>query len=110
LAFALVGITLVGPGIASASGPLVSQIAVFAGTGISGTPTPGPATSSDLHFPADVALGVDGSVYIADSDNHVIEKVAVGGTLSIIAGDGTAGTPTSGPATSSNLNSPRVSP
>jgi len=48
-----------------------------------------------------------GNVYIADTSNYRIEKVTSGGTLSIFAGTGTIGTPTAGPATSSNLSSPR---
>ena len=50
-------------------------------------------------------VGVDGSgnVYIADTNNHVVEKVTPAGTLSIFAGTGSSGAPAPGPATSSAL-------
>ncbi len=81
-------------------------LSFFAGTGTSGTPTAGPATSSKL-IPSGVAVDSFGNVYIADSGNNRIDKVTPSGTLSIIAGTGTAGAPTAGPATSSNLKGPR---
>ena len=54
---------------------------------------------------AAICLALD--VYIADSGNHVIRKVALNGTISTIAGVGTAGySGNGGPATSAQLNSP----
>jgi sugar lactone lactonase YvrE len=82
-------------------------LSVFAGTGASGTPTLGPATSSHLNSPNGVAVDSSGNVYIADTGNYRVEKVT-GGTLSYVAGTGTSGTPTAGTATSSNLG--QVSP
>jgi hypothetical protein len=82
------------------------QLSIFAGSGTSGTPTAGPATSSPLHDPSGVAVDASGNVYISDGANHVIEEVTPGGTLSIFAGDGTSGAPTAGPATSSHLSNP----
>ncbi len=82
-------------------------LSVFAGTGTSGAPTPGPATSSELHAPEGLTVDSAGNVYIVDSDNSEIEKVNTSGVLSVVAGNGTAGTPTAGPATSSHLNQPR---
>jgi sugar lactone lactonase YvrE len=81
-------------------------LAVVAGTGTSGAPTPGPATSSKLNGPKAVTVGAAGDVYIVDSNNNMVEKVTPGGTLSIFAGTGTAGSPTPGPATSSDLSGP----
>jgi DNA-binding beta-propeller fold protein YncE len=91
--------------VSSATGDL----SIIAGTGTAGTPTPGgPATSSALDNPFAVAVDGSGNVFIADFTNNVVEEVTSGapGTLSIIAGTGTAGTPTPGPATSSPLSSP----
>jgi sugar lactone lactonase YvrE len=84
----------------------IPTLAVFAGTGSAGAPTPGPATSSDLQSPFGVALDTDGNVYIADTTNQRIEKVTPAGTLSVIAGDGSSGAPTPGPATASSLQNP----
>ena len=81
-------------------------LTIFAGNGLIGTPTPGPATSSDLSSPGDVAVDTSGNVYIADTNNSEVEKVTPGGTLSVIAGTGTSGAPTPGPATSSKLFKP----
>jgi sugar lactone lactonase YvrE len=81
-------------------------LSVLAGDGSYGQATPGPATSSDLNGPAGVAVDAAGDVYIADSSNNVVEKVTPGGTLSIVAGNGSSGAPTPGPATSSDLSDP----
>ena len=81
-------------------------LSIIAGNGTSGTPTPGPATSSAFKEADGIAVDTSGNVYIVDQDNRVVEKVTPDGTLSIIAGTGTSGTPTPGPATSSNLAQP----
>ena len=78
-------------------------LSIIAGTGSQGPPTPGPATSSQLSLPGGVAVDSAGNVYIADTGNEEIEKVAPGGTLSIIAGNGSQGPPIPGPATSSHF-------
>ena len=82
------------------------SLSIIAGTGTSGAPTPGTATSSNLAGPIGVAADSSGNVYIADTGNNVVEKVTPSGSLSIIAGTGTSGAPTAGPATSSDLTSP----
>ena len=83
-------------------------LSIFAGVvGQDGPPTPGPATSSDLGSQYGVAVDSSGNVYIADYQNHVVEKVTSSGTLSIFAGViGHSGPPTPGPATSSDLDNP----
>ncbi|MGD0498864.1 MAG: hypothetical protein ABSC23_10565 [Bryobacteraceae bacterium] len=52
----------------------------------------GPPTSANLHLPSGVAVDAAGNVYIADTSNHSIRKVAIGsGFIATIAGDTTAG-------------------
>jgi DNA-binding beta-propeller fold protein YncE len=95
------------PGFVAPSGAAAEgTLSVFAGTGASGAPTPGPATSSDLDAPTDVVVAPSGDVYIADADNNQVLKVTPDGTLSVFAGTGASGVPTPGPATSSDLDYP----
>jgi DNA-binding beta-propeller fold protein YncE len=46
----------------------------------------GPATEAQLQLPRDVAVDTDGSLFIADSGNHVVRKVAPDGTISTVVG------------------------
>ena len=81
-------------------------LSIVAGIGTPGAPTPGPATQSALDYPHGVAVNSTGDLYIADYNNSEVEKVTPQGTLSIIAGTGTAGAPTPGPSTHSALDQP----
>ncbi|MDA8282018.1 MAG: hypothetical protein M0Z42_01670 [Actinomycetota bacterium] len=51
------------------------MLSIVAGTGAAGAPTPGPATSSDLWTPYVAVDSSTGDLYIADSNNHVVEQV-----------------------------------
>jgi sugar lactone lactonase YvrE len=85
-------------------------LTIVAGTGAAGTPTAGPAAASALGGPSGLALDSAGDLYIADgagaSGTPSVEKVTPGGTLSILAGNGTRGTPVTGIATHSPLRTP----
>jgi streptogramin lyase len=90
------------------------MLSIVAGeVGKSGTPTPGPATSSMLTGPTGIAVDSEENLYIADQGiqegpNNVIEKVTPSGVLSIFAGElAASGEPTPGPATNSMLNFPQ---
>jgi hypothetical protein len=81
-------------------------LSVLAGTGTAGSPTPGPATHSELRAPAGVAVDSNGDVYIADTGNAEVEKVTASRALSIVAGTGTTALPVPGTATASPLDTP----
>ena len=84
-------------------------ITTFAGTGTAGsTGDGGLATSAQLNAPQAVDMNGAGDLYIADTGNHKIRRVATGGTISTVAGTGTAGSSgDGGPSTAAQLNSPR---
>ncbi len=76
-------------------------LSVIAGTGTSGTPVPGPAAASPLGDPHSLAVDPTGDLYIGD--DTVVEEIDVTGLLSVVAGNGSAGTPVAGPATASPM-------
>jgi hypothetical protein len=82
------------------------KLSVVAGTGKPGLPTPGPPIKSALNAPSGVALDAHGDLFIADSNNNVVEEVTPAGKLSVVAGNGTLGPPVPGPATKSGLQGP----
>ncbi len=82
-------------------------IATFAGTGYLGfSGDNGPASAATLASPNAIAIGPDGSLYIADSANHRIRRIA-SGTITTVAGSGTQGfSGDNGLATAAALDTP----
>jgi sugar lactone lactonase YvrE len=67
----------------------------------------GPATEADLRYPRGLALGGDGSLYIAEAGNDRIRRVDPAGIITTVAGNGTRGfSGDGGPATQAQLFSP----
>jgi uncharacterized protein (TIGR03437 family) len=67
----------------------------------------GLATSSRLNNPAGVTVDSSGNIYIADTGNHRVRRVAANtGVITTVAGTGTAGYSGDGVATATQLNSP----
>jgi YD repeat-containing protein len=68
----------------------------------------GAATAAQLNSPSGLAIGPDGSVYIADFVNGRIRKVSPAGVITTVAGtgygDGNGGDGDGGPATAGNLS------
>lgn len=82
-------------------------LSVYAGNGTSGTPVPGPATSSPLGHAWGVALDSSGNLYISDWNQNCIEKVTPSGTLSVYFGlCGTSLSSAYGGPVQGHLNSP----
>lgn len=84
-------------------------VSVFAGTGTcSSSGDGGAATSATVNGAAGIALGPDGSLYIADGYGAQVRKVSPAGVISTVAGTGTNGTTgDGGAATSAQIYSPR---
>jgi len=73
-------------------------ITTIAGTGNYQTPAQGafngdggPATQAALNAPYGITIDGAGNLYFADSANNRIRKIAVDGTITTVAGTGTAG-------------------
>ena len=79
-----------------------------AGTGVRGfSGDGGPANQAQLANPTSVALGLDGSVYIADRSNFRVRRVAPNGVISTFVGIGIMGAPDEGSLANATLIFPR---
>ena len=95
----------------------VRKVSVASGiiTTVAGNGTAGysgdnrPATSAELNSPQGLAVDAAGNLYILDTKNNRIRKVAVeSGMITPVAGNGTAGyTGDGGPAASAEVNAPQ---
>jgi RHS repeat-associated protein len=83
-------------------------IKTFAGNGDQGfSGDGGPAASATLFAPAGVAVGPDGSVYIADFGNNRVRRVGPDGIIFTVAGNGSYGySGDGGPATAASVGGP----
>ncbi len=67
----------------------------------------GPATNAHLHAPVGLAFDTRGNLYIADSRNNAIRRIAANGFIATVAGTGDAGfTGDGGLATNARLSTP----
>jgi hypothetical protein len=84
------------------------DIATIAGTGAAGfAGDGGAATAAALNRPIGVARLGDGSVLVADYQNHRVRRISPSGVISTVAGTGTAGfSGDGGAAASARLNAP----
>lgn len=83
-------------------------IDTFAGNGTAGASGDGgPAAEANVFSPTDVAVGIDGELYIADTENSCV-RVVRDGVMSTFAGICTEGdyTGDNGPAAEARINKP----
>lgn len=85
---------------------IITTVAGVGGVGYTGDG--GPAVAATLYKPTRVSLDAAGNIYIADAGNNAIRKVDIAsGTISTIAGSGTAGfSGDGGPAITAQLHNP----
>jgi RHS repeat-associated protein len=82
-------------------------IRTVAGGGVQGDG--GPATAARLNGPADVAVGADGTLYIAEQGAHRVRRVSPDGRIETVAGTGDPGfRGDGGPANAARLRRPRA--
>lgn len=88
--------------------PPPRHIETFAGTGQKGwSGDGGPAAKAQLNDPFGLIRGPDGALYVCDTDNHRIRRIAPDGTISTVAGSGKRGyAGDGGPALLAELNEP----
>ena len=84
------------------------RITTKAGDGTAGfSGDGGPSTSARVNAPGAIVVDAAGSIYIADTGNNRVRKIAASGLISTIAGSGTAGfSGDGGPAALAQLNGP----
>ncbi|MET9753403.1 RICIN domain-containing protein [Streptomyces syringium] len=84
------------------------KISTVVGTGAAGADGDGgPAVSARLNYPRGVKVGRAGDLYIADTSNHRVRRIAADGKISTVAGTGAKGFGgDGGPATAAQLDDP----
>ncbi len=85
-------------------------VSTIAGTGQGGSNGDGgPAVDASLDKPVDVAVGPDGSIFVAELGGHRIRRIRPDGVITTYAGNGLAGlSGDGGPAIDASLDSPRA--
>jgi streptogramin lyase len=79
-------------------------VTTFAGSGAAGSAN-GSGTAVSFSLPTGVAVDASGNVYVADQNNNLIREINPSGTVSTLAGSGSAGY-VNGAGTGASFNTP----
>jgi sugar lactone lactonase YvrE len=79
-------------------------VTTLAGSGVAGG-TNGTSTTASFYLPHGVAVDASGTIYVADSGNHIIRKITPAGVVSTLAGSGSLGY-TNGSSTTARFYNP----
>jgi Protein kinase domain/NHL repeat len=84
------------------------SVSTVAGSGVVGySGDGGLAVEAEFRDPSGLAVGADGTLFVADSRNHVVRAVGVDGSVSTVAGTGQPGVAgDGGPAVAADLAEP----
>lgn len=80
-------------------------VRTLAGTGAEGY-ADGPGSAAQFNLPHGVAVGADGTVYVADTGNNRIRKISAAGVVSTLAGGGTDSNVLDGPGAQAQFANP----
>lgn len=108
LALAAAGLATVPGSPAQARIQPTDTITTLTGTGTAGfAGDGGPAADAQINQPRDTAQGPDGSLYVADTFNNRIRRIASDGTITTVVGTGERGfSGDGGPATEATISWP----
>jgi RHS repeat-associated protein len=85
---------------------IITRVAGNGTTGFGGDG--GKALDAELHYPSGLALGPDGTLYVADRYNHRVRAISPDGDIRTVAGDGSdTDSGAGGLATAAGLPNPR---
>jgi YVTN family beta-propeller protein len=80
-------------------------VTTLAGNGTAGN-TNGTGSGANFYYPYQVAVDVNGNIYVADNGNNTIRKITSAGVVTTVAGSGAAAF-ANGLGTSASFNAPR---
>lgn len=81
------------------------DVSLVAGTGAAGTADGNALSTAQFNKPGALTVANDGTIYVSDTANNLIRKITPDGTVSTIAGSGTAGF-ADGTGTDAKFNDP----
>ncbi|RZK55065.1 MAG: hypothetical protein EOO59_10870, partial [Hymenobacter sp.] len=85
---------------------LLTTVRTLAGTARQRGSADGPGASARFNSPHSVAVGADGTLYVADMDNHTIRKISPAGLVSTLAGAAGQRGSADGPGSQARFKSP----